>query len=275
MTTPSTPVQNVLFYLALFLLVSSFLGMVWFIQTSLTAHVGSGDILSEENFKDVVSSSPSAEAIFQLKNQGILKGYPDNTFQPDKVASRVEALKMLLDSSPLEKGDVIPAYENYIKKEKIGATIVFNDVPTDSWYAPYILKASKLQIISGNPDGSFTATKTVNFSEFLKMLLLLERDGISEEDAKESPFPGIEAHQWFTPYFVRAKALKLLPLPDGAAEMNPSEELTRGKIAVILYQMQQLRMKGAEKFNGGDNLQEKDRMRSYLEEFTGSGALQK
>lgn len=263
--------RNLIFYYAfLTFLVVSFFGLVWFIQTSLTANPTFSTEIGE-NFSDVPSASPYAEAIFQLKKDGILKGYPDNTFQPDRVASRVEALKMLFDSSPLEKGDVIPSYENYIQKEKVEETIIFSDVPKDSWYAPYILKASRMQIISGNPDGTFIATKTVNFSEFIKMLILLERDSISVEDAQFSPFPLVAPHQWFTPYFVRAKAIKLLPLPDDS-DINPSEELTRGKIALILYQMKQLRTKNAEYFNKASSIQEKERMRSYLEDVSGSGS---
>lgn len=270
MSTLSPATKNVLFYLFVSLLTCTCLFMVWKINDSLTADMGLSEV-REETFSDVPRDALYAKAIFEMKKQGILQGYPDNTFKPEKVATRVEALKMLMESSALERSDILPSYERYIQTEKLGDFIVFNDIPKDAWYAPYILKASRMNMISGNPDGTFIATKPVNFSEFLKMMLILERDSISEEDAKESPFIGIETFQWYTPYFVRAKALGLLPL-HGEQEMNPSEELTRGKIAMLLYNARMLRVKSADKFNGASQVQETDRMRSYLEDVTsGSG----
>ncbi|MFN7160036.1 MAG: S-layer homology domain-containing protein [Candidatus Gracilibacteria bacterium] len=263
--------KTILFYIAVGILALSFIGLAVYINNSLVARPDTGNSAIQAVFLDVPTDAPYAKAVFELKKQGILQGYPDNTFRPEKIASRVEALKMLLESSALERSDVIPSYERYMENEKVGDFIVFNDIPKDSWFAPYILKASRLNMISGNPDGAFVATKPVNYSEFLKMMLLLERDSISEDEGKTSPFPGVDPNQWYTPYFARAKALKLLPI-DGETEMNPSEELSRGKIAMLLYTARVLRTKSSENMNGGKNMQELDRMRTYLEDPTASGS---
>lgn len=264
--------KTIVFYGIVSILALSFIGLVTYINNALIAKPDLSSAVIESVFQDVPTNAVYAKAIFELKKEGVLQGYPDNTFRPEKIASRVESLKMLLESSALERNDVIPSYQKYIQTERLGDTIVFNDIPKDAWYAPYILKASRLNIISGNPDGSFIATKPVNFSEFLKMMLLLERDSISEDDGKTSPFTGIEPGQWYTPYFARAKALGLLPI-DGEQEFNPSEELSRGKIAMLLYNARLLRTKSAEKLNGGNTMQEMDRMRTYLEEPTASGSV--
>lgn len=262
--------KTILFYIVVAILALSFVGLALYINNSLVAKPDTTE-MRQAVFQDVPTDAEYAKAIFELKKLGVLQGYPDNTFRPEKIASRVEALKMLLESSALEKSDIIPSYERYMETEKVQDTIVFNDIPKDSWYAPYILKASKLNMISGNPDGSFIATKPVNFSEFLKMMLLLERDSISEEEGKTSPYPGVDPNQWYTPYFARAKALGLIPV-NGETEINPSEELSRGKIAMLLYNARVLRTKSTENLNGGKNMQELDRMRTYLEDPTASGS---
>lgn len=55
-----------------------------------------------KNFSDVKPSSWYYDAVMALANGGVINGYPDGTFQPDKTASRAEAAKVLYMVTPTE-----------------------------------------------------------------------------------------------------------------------------------------------------------------------------
>lgn len=67
--------------------------------------------------------------------------------------------------------------------------------------------------VSGNPDGSFAAERTLNRAEFTKIALLSRGVGVYTSDAKTC-FPDVPADAWFSSYVCRAKA-------DGVVEGNP------------------------------------------------------
>ena len=56
---------------------------------------GAGDTPSAQSFPDVSGSAWYAGAVSALAAQGILNGYPDGTFRPDRPASRAEVAVLL------------------------------------------------------------------------------------------------------------------------------------------------------------------------------------
>lgn len=67
--------------------------------------------------------------------------------------------------------------------------------------------------VSGNPDGSFAADRTLNRAEFTKIALLGAEVSVTDADASAC-FPDVPADAWFSRYVCRAKA-------DGVIEGNP------------------------------------------------------
>lgn len=67
--------------------------------------------------------------------------------------------------------------------------------------------------VSGNPDGSFAADRTLNRAEFTKIALLSMGVDVVSSDAA-SCFPDVPANAWFSRYVCRAKV-------DGTVEGNP------------------------------------------------------
>jgi hypothetical protein len=67
--------------------------------------------------------------------------------------------------------------------------------------------------VSGNPDGSFAADRTLNRAEFTKIALLSMGIDVVSSDAA-SCFPDVPASAWFSRYVCRAKV-------DGSVEGNP------------------------------------------------------
>ena len=134
-------------------------------------------------FSDVSSSHPYIAAIRWGKESGVLSGYPDGTFQPDRTVNRAEFLKIVLAADGI---DVASA------SDPTG----FRDVNESAWYAPYIRYAKRQGIVQGYPDESFKPEQAVNFAEALKMAYVaLAISG----DASASG-------AWYEPYLSHARS---------------------------------------------------------------------
>lgn len=241
--------SDLMFYGGIVLVGTLSLGWFWATNTSLSATPPTPDMQSNmivsnaatvQIFSDVPAESPLFPAVMQLVRQGIIQGYQDLTFRPESLTNRSEALKALLKSSPLESGDIQESFQTYVRNAEVLPYIVFPDVQQKDWFAPYVYKAYTVGVIDGNPTGEFEAYRPVTLSEFLKMLLVMERERVIADDTKETPFALVPSHAWYTPYFVRAKEIGLLPLDDNDT-VNPHLELTRGYMTRLLFKYMQMR----------------------------------
>ncbi|MBU1446301.1 S-layer homology domain-containing protein [Patescibacteria group bacterium] len=99
-------------------------------------------------------------AVWYVYNQGIVQGYPDGAYQPDRVINRAELLKIIIEA----------AYDDEFAS--YGNQSCFSDVPAGQWYTPYICFAKHAGIVQGYGDGSFQPAAEINFVEALKMALV-------------------------------------------------------------------------------------------------------
>jgi len=175
-------------------------------------------------FSDVPSGHPDFLAVESLSRAGIINGYPDGTYKPDQKISRAEALKLIMRAAGARVDSGL-------------YSTGFYDVPLDSWYAGYVMQAVLEKIIAGNPDGSFAGDRTVNESEFLKIMLkafkidLSKHVGLTVKISNDSAIG-----EWFIPYLSYAKMVGLI-YPDFKYNLLPSKEITRGNAAGMLYKM--------------------------------------
>jgi len=132
-------------------------------------------------FTDVSISHPYSSAIRWAKDGGVLNGYPDGTFKPDKTVNRVEFLKIVLEASDADVGSATEPVD-------------FSDVNDDAWYMSYVRFAKAQGIVKGYEDGTFKPDRAVNFAEALKMAY------IALEISTEAT-PG----EWYTRYLMHAK----------------------------------------------------------------------
>ena len=176
-----------------------------------------------QSFSDVSVSHENFEAIEQLKRFGIIKGYEDGTFQPDRTVNRAESLKIVLLGSAIEVDTSL--------KNNGG----FWDVEEEGWYAPYVVKSKNLGIVKGNPDGSFSPTRSVNLAEILKILLVANSVSVSSS-VKDSPYADVHSSEWFAPYFEYAKEKQLLD-QSSTESVVPGHAMTRAEIAEIMYRL--------------------------------------
>jgi hypothetical protein len=99
------------------------------------------------------------EAIEYLYNEGIINGYPNGTFRPDKTIQRAELLKIIVASNYHES-----EYQHY------GNISCFPDVPGNEWFTQYVCFAKEKEIVEGYADGNFRPAQEVNLVESLKMM---------------------------------------------------------------------------------------------------------
>jgi hypothetical protein len=175
------------------------------------------------DFSDVPVTHKNHTAIMELKSLGVIQGYPDGTFKPEQNVNRAEALKIILLGS-----DITVDAANNQKS--------FNDVEPGSWYVPYIIKAVQLGIIQGYPDGSFKPAQTLNLVENLKMLLLTNNIDLTKITVTQNPYKDAFANQWYAKYLQYAKDKNLIDADRGNF-IYPAGEMTRGKLAEVMYRL--------------------------------------
>ncbi|EKD92872.1 MAG: hypothetical protein ACD_28C00317G0032 [uncultured bacterium] len=181
--------------------------------------VSSDDSTSPEAFVDLDEEYPYYNAITLLKERGILQGYPDGTVQPGRVVSRVEALKLILEVSS----------ETLIS----GSTVVFPDTDPAQWYSSYVATAQSKGVVQGYPDGLFRPAQEVNRVEFTKMLL--KGLGIDVDPVVlENPYEDVSYLDWYAPY---ANFIKQSNLSPWIENLQPSEPMTRGEVAEMIYRV--------------------------------------
>lgn len=76
-------------------------------------------------FSDIAKGQWYTPYVCYAKSVGVVGGYPDGLFRPDFPVSRVEALKIVLNS--LDMSVSLTTEKNY-----------FDDTDVNAWYAPYI-----------------------------------------------------------------------------------------------------------------------------------------
>ncbi|MBU0727483.1 S-layer homology domain-containing protein, partial [Patescibacteria group bacterium] len=160
-----------------------------------------------------------SSAISDMADKGIIKGYDDGTFKPEKLINRSEALKVILES------------KNYLESEKgLGKEIdfakhrtsvnVFNDLKKEDWYYDYVKYAYENEVVSGYSDGNFKPGQTVTLVEALKMIF-----GVYEVSLWEG-----ETDPWYKLYM--DKGYELYLIPNGMDD--PGRELTRAELTYIV-----------------------------------------
>lgn len=160
-------------------------------------------------FPDVESDNANKEAIDVLSSLGIIKGYEDGQFKPDKEVTRAELTSLLMRLQNLSLTGVEVADTGY------------TDVATTHWAVYDIKTASSLGIIKGFGDGTFGPEASVTFEQAVKMVVAM----LGYENQ------ALVKGGWPTGYIVQGRELGLLK----KAEMTQTDPAPRKIIAQILY----------------------------------------
>ncbi len=179
-------------------------------------------VTSNQSFSDI-RSPLLAEAVEFLVEKGIISGYPDGSFQPDRVINRAETLKILLEAKQ-------------IAVDQDSSSKAFPDVDPKLWFAKYVNTAKKLGLIKGYPDGTYQPTQEVNRAEFIKIAMTLQEDYQPNSDyaGLESQYSDLDNQQWYMPFLNFAYNQGFLERSD---RFKPTNGMTRGDAAMIIYRV--------------------------------------
>ena len=124
-------------------------------------------------FKDLtdVNSIEHKEAVELLNKIGIITGYEDGSFGPEKTITREQAAKII----------AIMALGNDAASKLGVEKAPFPDVPATSQFAGYIGYCVSAGIIDGYRDGTFKPKNTLTGYQFAKMLLGVVGYGVNDE----------------------------------------------------------------------------------------------
>lgn len=96
------------------------------------------------NFRDVPASSWFAPYVRDAVSRGFVKGYEDGSFKPSAMVSLSEAVKISYEVLSISREPVTAA----------DVSIVPFTISADAWYAPYIINATRRQILPLPDHGS-------------------------------------------------------------------------------------------------------------------------
>ncbi len=183
--------------------------------------------LAQSVFSDLSTTHQNYTAIVELQKRGVIGGYPDGSFKPDKTVNRVEALKMIVLANNKLKTKLESAAKDKSK---------FPDTEAGSWYIQYLNTAFDNGIVSGYLDGKFRPDKTINLVESLKMVLKGWEVDLSSVTVLENPYVDAFKDQWYAKYVEYAKAKNLIDR-DVSNKVYPDQDVTRGKLAEMIYRL--------------------------------------
>ncbi len=195
--------------------------------------LGNGDL-----FTDIDPSHAAYRDLIILYLRGVIKGYSDGSFKPDKAMSREEFVKVNL-------GAICHTCDRYTKDLQDEILDEYNPAPfpdtndINNNLLVCVAEAKNEGIVSGYAGGQdkdfFKPTRNISRAEATKVLV--ETAGFAVEAAK----PG---EQWYAPYVAVAKGKRLFPSGAQVTDSWLQGNITRAEfvqMAVNLIEVQDCR----------------------------------
>jgi hypothetical protein len=157
-------------------------------------------------FEDVTGDYE--EAVETLSALGVIAGYEDGTFRPERVVTRAEMAKLIVEI--LGYGDLVA-----------GSKSNFTDTQ-GHWADPWIALAAGRGLVVGTGDGKFTPDRQVSYDEAITMVVR----ALGYTDASNE----LKGMTWPTNFKVKAAELDLL---DGIKSIAGGAD--RGGVAQLLF----------------------------------------
>lgn len=123
-----------------------------------------------------------ADSVEYLRENEVVNGYDDGSFQPEKLINRAEFTKIIMGARFADEVD-------FVQNKNC-----FPDVKEGQWFTEYVCLAKEKGIIGGYPDGTFKPEQTIQQAEALKILLLAFDQSVSDK-----------AGEWYEKYLQSAK----------------------------------------------------------------------
>lgn len=171
-----------------------------------------------QSFADVPDGHWAKMPIENDATVGLVQGYPDGNFKPERPLSRAELATLLVRA----KG---------IKLPEGRARQAFKDVNPDFWAAKYIEVAQREGLVKGYPDRTFRPNNKINKVEGIALMARFDQLKLAQVDAK--PYWDIPTNHWGAKYVQAAKENGMLKFID-RNRLRPKEALARSESVEML-----------------------------------------
>ncbi len=179
-------------------------------------------IFDSPPFKDI-SENWAYPLILMLFSKGIVNGFPDGNFYPEKSLTRAEFIKILMEA--LKPPIPLIHVQNP----------TFSDVPFSHWASSYVENAALLGWVKGFPDGTFRPEDPLTKEQVLTFIV--RAGNLKAETPKRATFPDLPAEHWAFPYVETAVQHGLI----GVNDFNLTNSLfgtglpsTRSQVCLIM-----------------------------------------
>ncbi len=165
--------------------------------------------------------------IQKLIDQGVINGYPDETFKPDQPVNRAEFAKIVAKTFN---------YSETSDSKRMAPDIAGN------WAESYINAVGAQKVMNVFGDGNFRPGENLNRAQLVAMLSRIVRLGTSKE--KYSPewpasFIDVPVKHWAFRYVEIANKLGVLP-PKIQTQFQPDQPATRAEAAWMIQALSQI-----------------------------------
>lgn len=185
------------------------LTLVALVGTLLLPSFASADMAPwPDVFTDVQDGHEAYWEISWLKEEGIVQGYSDGSYQPDNNINRAEFSK------------IVAIYTSTDEVTGTDGMEIFTDLDYNAWYNPYIQYLYGKDIIGGYPDNTFKPGNNVNYAEACKMIALASGLEVSDTTG-----------EWYQPYVDWVEDMG--GMPDSIETYGQS--ITRAEMAIMIY----------------------------------------
>ena len=171
-----------------------------------------------QSFADVPEGYWAKMPIENNATVGLVQGYPDGNFKPERPLSRAELATLLVRAKGLKLPDG-------------RARQAFKDVKPDFWAAKYIEVAQREGLVKGYPDKTFRPNNKINKVEGIALMVRFDQLKLAEVDSK--PYWDIPTNHWGAKYVQAAKDNGMLKFIE-RNRLRPKEALARSESVEML-----------------------------------------
>lgn len=165
------------------------------------------------DFPDVEKSHLNYDAVTYLTELGVISGYDDGTFKPQREITRTEFCALMARTLGYKK-DTYKVLD-----------VPFSDVNKGYWGEPFISFCYEIGLINGMGDGTFAPAAKVTLEQAVKMAVCAI--------GKQSEALRVNGEKWYTGYAQVAGRYGLLT----TVNQEFGENAGRGNVAQIVFNM--------------------------------------
>jgi len=174
-------------------------------------------VLRLVQFSDVGEGYWAKKPIEHTGTVGLVQGYPDGTFKPERALTRAELATLLVRAEGVKLPGRPPQ--------------VFKDVKSNHWAASYIEAAYRMGLVKGYPDKKFRPNNRINKAEAIAILVRFDKLNVAAVEAK--PYNDVPVKHWAAKYIQAAKEAGMLKYVEGT-RLRPKEEVNRAEAVEML-----------------------------------------